>query len=131
LSRRVGDDRRLLDLLQQAWLESGRVYGYRKLTQDMRDLGEHCGKHRVARLLRLAGIRSQTGYRSRPGGRGGKPAIEAPDHLQRQFTVDEPNRAWVTDITYNPHPRGLAVSGGGGGLVFSSRGGLVDGKPYR
>lgn len=100
LSRRVGDNRRLLDLLQQAWLESGRVYGYRKLTQDMRDLGEHCGKHRVARLLRLAGIRSQTGYRSRPGGRGGKPAIEAPDHLQRQFTVDEPNRAWVTDITY-------------------------------
>ncbi len=100
MSRRAGDDRRLLDLLQQAWLESGRVYGYRKLTQDMRDLGEHCGKHRVARLLRLAGIRSQTGYRSRPGGRGGKPAIVAPDYLQRQFTVDEPNRAWVTDITY-------------------------------
>lgn len=24
----------------------------------------------------------------------------APNHLQRQFTVTEPNRSWVTDITY-------------------------------
>ena len=55
------DDQRLLGLLKQAWLESGCVYGYRKLTLDMRDLGERCGKHRVARLLRLEGIRSQTG----------------------------------------------------------------------
>ncbi len=50
------DDQRLLGLLKQAWLESGCVYGYRKLTLDMRDLGEPCGKHRVARLLRAAGI---------------------------------------------------------------------------
>lgn len=33
----------------------GGVYGYRKLTQDMRDLGESCGKHRVARLLKPEG----------------------------------------------------------------------------
>jgi putative transposase len=30
----------------------------------------------------------------RPG--GGRP----PNHLQRQFDVEEPNRIWVTDITY-------------------------------
>ena len=50
LSDKVRDDQRLLGLLKQAWLESGCVYGYRKLTLDMRDLGERCGKHRVARL---------------------------------------------------------------------------------
>lgn len=33
-------------------------------------------------------------------GKSLEPAIVAPDYLQRQFTVDEPNRAWVTDITY-------------------------------
>ena len=76
------------------------MYGYRKLTLDMRDLGESCGKHRVARLLKLEGLRSQTGYRRRPGVRGGKPAIVAPNHLQRRFTVPEPNQSWVTDITY-------------------------------
>jgi putative transposase len=94
------DDQRLLGLLKQAWLESGCVYGYRKLTLDMRDLGEQCGQHRVARLLRCEGIRSQTGYRRRSGGGGGKPAVVAPNHLNRQFTPDQPNRSWVTDITY-------------------------------
>lgn len=100
VSARGKDDQRLRGLLRQAWLESGGVYGYRKLTMDMRDLGETCGKHRVARLLGLEGLRSQTGYRRRPGSRGGKPAMVAPNHLQRQFNVREPNQSWVTDITY-------------------------------
>ena len=55
-SPRAKDDQRILRLLKQAWLESGGVYGYRKLTLDMRDLGERCGKHRVARLLKIEGL---------------------------------------------------------------------------
>lgn len=47
-SRRAADDRRLLGLLKQAWLESGGVYGYRKLTLDMRDLGERSRCQAVA-----------------------------------------------------------------------------------
>ena len=100
LSQRAKDDERLTGLLKQAWLESGGIYGYRKLTLDMRDLGERCGKHRVARLLKRQGLRSQTGYWRRPAVRGGKPAVVAPNHLQRQFAVQHPNQAWVTDITY-------------------------------
>jgi putative transposase len=100
VSEKMRDDQRLLGLLKQAWLESGCVYGYRKLTLDMRDLGERCGKHRVARLLQREGIRSQTGYRRRSAGYGGKPTVVAPNHLNRQFTPDGPNQSWVTDITY-------------------------------
>ena len=99
-STRQREDERLQGLLKQAWLESGGVYGYRKLTLDMRDLGEHCGKHRVARLLKAAGLRSQSGYGRRPSMRGGQPAVVAPNHLQREFTVQAPNQSWVTDITY-------------------------------
>ena len=29
-----------------------------------------------------------------------RPAVGAQNHLQRQFTVDAPNKAWVTDIMY-------------------------------
>ena len=29
------------------------------------------------------------------------PALVAPNQLQRQFQHDEPDHAWVTDITYN------------------------------
>jgi putative transposase len=100
LSARAQDDERLSALLKQAWLECGGVYGYRKLLLDMRDLGEPCGKHRVARLLKRAGLRAQRGCGRRPRHRGGKPAVVADNHLQRQFKVQQPNQAWVTDITY-------------------------------
>ncbi len=99
-SPRQREDRRLLGVIKQSWLESGGVYGYRKIHHDLRDLGERCGKHRVARLMRGEGLKSQTGYRRRPGFRGGRPAVVAPNHLRQQFNVSAPNEAWVTDITY-------------------------------
>jgi putative transposase len=99
-SPRALEDGRLIGHIKHAWLESGSVYGYRKVTDDLRELGESCGKHRVYRLMKQEKLRSQTGYRRRPGARGGAVAVLAPNHLQRQFDVSEPNRVWVTDITY-------------------------------
>ncbi|EPG5525737.1 MULTISPECIES: IS3 family transposase [Pseudomonas] len=99
-SARAKEDQRLLGLIKHSWLESGGVYGYRKIHDDLRELGEACGKHRVARLMRLEGLRSQTGYRRRPGRYGGKPPAASPNHLERRFNVTEPNKVWVTDITY-------------------------------
>ena len=78
-SPRAKDDQRLLGLLKQTWPGRDGVYGYRKFTLDMRDLGESCGRHCVAPLLKLEGLRSQTGYRCRLGVRGGKPAVVAPN----------------------------------------------------
>ncbi|OEZ65078.1 IS2 transposase TnpB [Janthinobacterium sp. HH103] len=99
-SRRAKEDKRLLVPIKESWLESGSVYGYRKVSDDLRELGEQCGINRVHRLMRSAGIRSQTGYAKRKYKRGGAPSLVAPNHLQRQFNVEEPNRVWVTDITY-------------------------------
>src|SRR5699024_12474462 len=97
---RAKDDGILWTLSRQRWDDSGRVYGYRKVTHDLRDRGESSGWHRVARLMRQHGIRSQTGYRRRPGHKYGRPSVVAPNHLQQQFDVAAPNKAWVTDITY-------------------------------
>ena len=77
-SARHGEDQRLLGLIRQAWQESGGVYGYRKVTDDLRDLGERCGKHRVARLMRGEGLRAQVGYGRRPRSRGGRVSMVAP-----------------------------------------------------
>jgi putative transposase len=99
-SARTLEDRRLMGHIRHAWLESGAVYGYRKIWDDLRELGEACGKNRVHRLMHQESLRSQTGYGRRPGGRGGKPSVVAPNHLQQQFDVQQPNKVWVTDITY-------------------------------
>ncbi|WP_097115643.1 MULTISPECIES: IS3 family transposase [unclassified Pseudomonas] len=99
-SARAKEDHRLLGLMKHAWLESGGVYGYRKIHDDLRELGETCGRNRVGRLMQAEGLRSQTGYRRRPAFYGGKPTVASPNHLARQFKVSEPNKVWVTDITY-------------------------------
>ena len=77
------------------------VYYYRKGADDLRDLEERCGVNRVHRIMRSAGLRSQTGYGKRKWKGGSTPSVVAPNHLlQRQFDVLEPNRVWMTDITY-------------------------------
>ena len=98
-SPRQQEDQRLLGLIKQFWLESGGVYGYRKVAHDLRDVGERCGKHRVYRLIKQEGLRAQIGYRRRPG-HYGKPAVVAENRLEQNFDVAAPNQAWVTDITY-------------------------------
>ena len=63
------------------------------------DMGETCCPNRVARLAQLAGIRAQIGYKKRPGKYGGKPSLVVDNTLDRQFDVEAPDEAWVTDIT--------------------------------
>ena len=98
-SAREIEDERLTGLIKQFWLESGAIYGYRKIHRDLRDIGERCGKERVRRLMKLAGLRAQVGYR-RPRIKSGPASVVAPNRLQQQFTVAEPNEAWVSDITH-------------------------------
>ena len=93
------------ELIAKAWKESGKVYGYRKLHDDLLDQGEKICPNRVARLASLAGIKAQIGYKRRPGSCGGKPSMVVDNTLDRQFDVDAPDRIWVTDITYSaPRP---------------------------
>lgn len=100
LSQRAQEDARQTKVLKEAWEESGNIYGYRKLHDDLCDLGETCCPNRVARLAKLAGISAQIGYKRRPGKYGGKPSIVVDNTLDRQFDVETPNSVWVTDITY-------------------------------
>jgi putative transposase len=73
--------------------------GAPRVLLDLREAGETCSKHRVARLMRKANLRALHGYRTRRWAVG-KPSVLISNLLQRQFTATKPNTAWVTDITY-------------------------------
>ena len=47
-------NQRLTGLIKQFWLESGGVYGYRKIHSDLWEVGESCGINRVHRLMQNA-----------------------------------------------------------------------------
>ena len=99
LSDRAIDNERLLGLIRASYAASGGVYGAPRVFADLREVGECCGRHRVARLMRIHKIRALRGYK-RPRHVAGRPSILAPNTLNRGFTVERPDQAWVTDITY-------------------------------
>lgn len=99
ISDRAEEDSRLLQKIRASFVASHGVYGAPRIFLDLREQGETCSRHRVARLMRENGMRAQHGYRTKhipvP-----KPQVLIPNRLQRQFTASHPNMVWVTDITY-------------------------------
>lgn len=97
-SSRAIENRRLTQLIRHFHAESDGVYGSPRIFKDLRETGEQCGENRVARLMRESGIRAVRGYKKRLY-RYSKPSEIYPNRLEQQFEVDQPDQAWVTDIT--------------------------------
>ncbi len=99
VSNHAQEDARLLRLIRASFIASHGIYGAPRVFLDLREAGETCSKHRVARLMRESPSARAAWYRIRRWTIG-KPSVLIPNLLQRQFTVTRPNKAWVTDITY-------------------------------
>jgi putative transposase len=99
VSDRGKEDARLLRLIRASFKASQGVYGAPRVFLDLREAGETCSKHRVARLMRENNLRAVPGYRTRRYV-AGKPAELIPNLVKRDFNVSQPDRVWVTDITY-------------------------------
>jgi len=99
-SNRRREDRRLLGLIKESFEASQGIYGSKRIFCDLRELGETCGVHRVARIMRENRIAAYRGYKKTIRYRYTKPAKAAPNRLQQRFVMSRPDEAWVTDITY-------------------------------
>lgn len=96
---RAQEDARLLRLIRASFTANHGIHGAPSVFLDVREGGETCSKHRVARLMRENGLQALHGYRIRHIA-APKPHVLIPNLLQRQFNVSRPNEVWVTDITY-------------------------------
>ena len=99
-------DEVLLALARKAHQESRGTYGSPRVHAALQGAGHHVGRKRVARVMRNAGIhvRKKRRFVRTTDSKHAHPI--APNVLQRQFTTDQPNKAWVTDITYIPTRQG-------------------------
>lgn len=99
LSDSAIDNQRLLSSIRDSHPASGRVYGSRRVYAYLRETVERCGKNRVTRLMHIHKIKAVRGYKAhRPV--HGRPSLLAPNTLYPEFTVDAPDKTWVTDITH-------------------------------
>ena len=99
-SDRERANKRLLVRIRSLHAESDGVFGSPRMRDELRYLGETCSRNRVARLMRrdgLRGIPQRRRWRAKPTGT--RPD-DVKNHLARDFTANQPNTKWVTDITY-------------------------------
>lgn len=76
------------------------LYGSPKIHADLVAEGERCSVNRVARLMKAADIKSKLSRKFVITTDSKNTLQPAPDRLKRQFKVNQPNRAWVSDTTF-------------------------------
>ena len=102
-SARDRADAALTERIERMHRDSRETYGAPRVHAELRFSGVRCGRKRVARLMRNAGLVGCGGRRKsiRTTRRGeGERVPVAPDLVERNFTPEDPNRLWVADITY-------------------------------
>ena len=99
-ARRAANDQ-LLSEIARVHAEHHQVYGSPRMQVALRDLGVRCGRHRVARLMRAAGLRGRQRRRFQVRTTESNHAHPiAPNHLLHIARPQRPDTVWVTDITY-------------------------------
>jgi putative transposase len=96
-------DQELTKEIRQIHAHSREMYGSIRVRQTLRDRGRAVGHRRVARLMRLAGLRGVHGRRRRVRTTVADPAATpAQDRVDRACApaaIGDPNRVWLADIT--------------------------------
>lgn len=91
---------RLVDRMKELHADSGGVLGAPRMHDDLRAEGERVSLNHVARLMATYGLQGWPRRKKRGGKRKSTdrpPGIQ--NHLKRNFTAQEPDTKWVTDMT--------------------------------
>ena len=100
LSARAVADAELAERITKIHAESRGTYGAPRIHAELRlDHDVHCGRKRVARLMRGAGLEGVHRRRRQGLTRRDPGASPSDDLVERDFRPTEPNRLWVADIT--------------------------------
>jgi putative transposase len=99
-SPRAQENARLLVQIRRLHTASDGISGSPRVWEELRYAGERCGRHRVARLMRGAGLQGVPQRRRWRRKASGFPPAGTQNLVERDFTATAPNTKWVTDITY-------------------------------
>ena len=99
-SPRSKQDRELMAEIRRVHSASRGVYGSPRIQAELADDGYFVGRHKVARLMRLARLRGCPKRRFRVTTKRDPSHAVVKDLLKQNFSADTPNQRWVADITY-------------------------------
>jgi putative transposase len=93
-------ERRLLRLILKAYKTGRGTYGYRRVHAYLKKNGITCSQGEIRRIMRSNGVFRKCKRKFRPTTNSKHDHPIALNLLNREFNVDAPNKAWVSDITY-------------------------------
>ena len=112
-NRYVQADAALTTSIQTIYQQSRGTYGAPRVQAVLADEGQTVSRARITRLMKAAGLKVRCKRKFRPTTNSSHRHPVAENLLGRDFTADQPNQKWVTDITYLPTHEGwmyLAVA---------------------
>ena len=101
-SAREMANRALVKKIEAVYNDNYGTYGSPRIYRELKDQGVACSENRVARLMRLYHIRAKQTGRYKVTTQRNKAHPVAPNLLKRNFTADQPDQKWLSDITYIP-----------------------------
>lgn len=99
-SARARQEARLEMEIRAAHQRTRETCGPERLQAELSDHGVRVGIHRIKRIRKKLGLRCRQKRKFKATTDSKHTLPVAPNLLDRQFAVDAPNRAWLTDITY-------------------------------
>lgn len=90
----------LLAEIRDVMEESRNTYGTKRVTEELKDRGFHVNHKRIERLMKENNIHSKRARKVKKTTDSSHTFPASENRLQRHFEISEPNRAWVSDITY-------------------------------
>jgi len=106
VSKREMANRELYKKIKVVYNENHGVYGSPRVYRELKKQGVACSENRVARLMRLRGLKAKQSKCYKVTTRRNKAHPVAPNLLKQDFVADWPNQKWLTDITYIPTQEG-------------------------
>ena len=106
VSAREMANEELVKKIEVVYYDSYETYGSPRVYHELKSQDVACSENRVARLMRLRGLRAKQVRRYKTTTKRNKRHPVAPNLLKRDFRADRPDHKWLTDITYIPTQEG-------------------------
>jgi len=99
-SKRQRQNEELVAVVRKIHAESDATYGTRRIAGALVAMGYDCGRAKARTLMRLAGVFVKRRRRFKITTDSLHKFPVSPNLLDRNFMVEQPNKTWVSDITY-------------------------------
>lgn len=100
-SKRALENQKFIQEIKEIHKDSRETYGSPRVHAELKKRDKHCSRRRVAKLMRKEKLQAKMRKRWKVTTKPSKVTkMVAPNHLDQNFTVEEPNKIWVSDISY-------------------------------